>query len=453
MHKIVLPLLAAFATVVVSCGRYSGEWAGAKEIEKSIVPPEFRDADYFVTDFGAEGNGQNDAAQAINAAIDRCSQEGGGHVIIPRGEFFCRGSIFLKSNVDLHFEDGAKLIFSGNGEDFLPCVLTRWEGVEVFNYSPMIYARNVHNIAITGKGVIDGQGSLDIASWKKRDDHVDQHTLWDMGTAQVPVHERIFGQGHLLRPAMVEFMGCSRILLEDAEIVDGTFWSWHLIACSNATVRRIKVDSHNPNNDGFDPESCTDVLVEDCVFKTGDDGIAIKSGRDQDGWRMGQPTENVYIRRCTFDSPTNSICIGSEVSGGVRNIFVEDCKIVRGRHGIYAKSNRERGGYIENVHVRNIDVDTLSMALVILDADYHSQTHSCTTPFKHFEIKDVRASKAGTYGIFISGFDDLPIEDVCISDLTLDEVPEAVSFSKVKGLKLDNVTINGESVTSLPEYN
>lgn len=447
-----MAVVASLATTVCCTdNRYGGEWAGALEIEKRIDPPTFREAVYDITAFGAKGDGITDAVKAINEAIDRCSHEGGGHVLIPEGNFYCRGSVFMKSNVDLHFADGARLTFSGIGEDFLPCVLTRWEGVEVFNFSPMIYARYLHNIAITGKGVIDGQGRKEIVGWRK-DDDLDQHTLWDMGTAQVPVEERVFGKGHLLRPAMVELVACSRILLEDVEIVDGTFWSWHLIACNNATARRIKVNSHNPNNDGFDPESSTDILVEDCYFNTGDDGIAIKSGRDQDAWRIGQPTENVYIRRCTFDAPVNAICIGSEVSGGVRNIYVEDCKIIRGRHGIYAKSNRERGGYIENVHVRNIDVDSLSMCLIILDADYHSQTRNFTTPFRHFDISDVKARHAGTYGIFISGFDNLPIDDVRISRVTLESTPEALSLSKVTNLELSDVTINGEPVSAEKDY-
>ena len=422
-----------------------------KQIEKRITVPEFRSADYVITDFGAVGDGTTDAVRAINTAIDSCAVDGGGRVVIPSGNFFCKGSVIMKSNVNLHFEDGARLTFSGVLEDFLPAVLTRWEGVEVFGHSPMVYGYGLHNIAITGNGVIDGRGSYGIKQLKKEQDY-EQHSLWDMGTDGVPVYERVFGEGHILRPAMVELMGCSRILLEDVELTDCTFWSWHLIACTNATLRRVSVDSSNPNNDGVDPESSSDILIEDCHFRTGDDGIAIKSGRDRDGWRLGSPTENVIVRNCTFDSPTNSICIGSEVSGGVRNIFVEDCRIIRGRHGIYLKSNRERGGFIYDVNVRNVKVDSVSMALVIIDADYHSKTYSCTTPIRNVNISDVTAQYAGTYGIYLSGFDNRPLEDISIRNLRLGSTPEPVYLNKVSGLTLENININGAPVSAASNF-
>ena len=443
MRKSIFIILALISTCACS---YTGEWAKVKQIEKNIIQPVFRQADYVITDYGAVGDGQTDAVKAINTAIDSCAVDGGGRVVIPAGNFFCKGSVFLKSNVNLHFADGARLTFSGVLDDFLPAVLTRWEGVEVFSHSPMIYGYGLHNIAITGKGVIDGRGSYGIKQLKKEQD-LDQHGLWDMGTAGTPVYERIYGEGHILRPAMVELMGCSRILLEDVQLVDCTFWSWHLIACNSATLRRISVDSPNPNNDGVDPESSSDVLIEDCTFRTGDDGIAIKSGRDRDGWRLGSPTENVIVRNCTFNSNTNSICIGSEISGGIQNIFVENCRIIRGRHGIYLKSNRERGGFIYNVNVRNIQVDTVSMALVIIDADYHSQTYNCTTPIRDINISDIDAGFAGTYGIFLSGFDNRPLENVSIRNLSLKETPEAISVNSVSGLKLENVIINGSPVS------
>ena len=436
------------AMLVCACAcKYTGEWAKVKEIEKNIILPTFRQADYPVTDFGAVGDGQTDAVKAINKAIFTCAMDGGGRVVIPAGNFFCKGSVIMKSNVNLHFEDGARLTFSGEIEDFLPAVLTRWEGVEVFSHSPMVYGYNLHNIAITGKGVIDGRGSYGIKQLKHKQDY-EQHHLWDLGAEGVPVYERLYGEGHILRPAMVELMGCNKILLEDVQLTDCTFWCWHLIACTSATVRRISVDSSNYNNDGVDPESSSDVLIEDCYFKTGDDGIAIKSGRDQDGWRLGSPSENIIIRNCVFDAKTNSICIGSEISGGVQNVFVEDCVVKQGREAIYLKSNRERGGYIRNVHVRNIQVDSVIKSVICITADYHSKTYNCTTPIENINVSNVTARHADLHGIFLSGFDALPLKDINISDVCIEDTPDPIYLNKVNGLTLKNVTINGKAVSA-----
>lgn len=345
MKKTVLLLLSLLPTATLHPTAALG-WGDMKRIEKQIVAPVFPDVEFFVGDFGAAGNGVNDDRPAIQAAIDSCSNRGGGHVVLPSGRYFSRGPIVLKNNVDLHISKGAELVFSADERDYLPVVLTRWEGTELFNYSPLIYARNMQNIAITGHGTINGQGSKNFATWKPRQ-KADQQALRKQGREGTPLHERIYGEGHWLRPAMLELVSCSGILIENIRIIDAPFWSIHPLCCNNVIVRGVTVDSTNLNNDGCDPESCRNVLIEDCYFHTGDDAIAIKSGRDNEAWRIGQPTENIIIRRCTFDTEINGLCIGSEISGGVRNVFAEDICILRASHGLYFKSNLDRGGYIE----------------------------------------------------------------------------------------------------------
>jgi hypothetical protein len=423
-------------------------WSDMRKIEKMIVAPTFREKTYPITEYGATGDGVSDALPAIKKAIDICSASGGGKVVVPKGKYFSKGPVVLKSNVNLHFEDGAEILFSPDEKDYLPAVLTRWEGTELYNYSPMIYAYNVKNIAITGKGVINGQGSKNMATWKPRQKK-DQTLLRKMGTEVRPVYERVFGEGHVLRPAMIEPVSCSNVLIEGIKVVDGTFWTIHPIFCTNITVRGVEVESYNDNNDGCDPESCLNVLIENCVFKTGDDGIAIKSGRDNDAWRVGQPSENIIIRNCVFDSKINSVCIGSEISGGVRNVFIENIKINNCTEALYFKSNLDRGGSVENVHVRNVEANAIRSSLIKFEPNYKNESkNNFPTLFKGFSFKNIKAEKAGVCGIDISGFEGMPVEDVSIENLTLKSTPVPLITQNAKNVILKKVMINGVEVVN-----
>lgn len=416
----------------------------AREIERLIRPVTFPDRDYRITDYGALPGGESDCLPAITAAIDRCSGEGGGRVVIPAGRWFSKGPVVLKSYVNLHLEAGAELLFSSDETDYLPAVLTRWEGTEVYNYSPLIYAWQATNIAVSGKGTLNGRGSRNFAQWKPRQ-YNDQKTLRRMGADLIPVYERIFGKGHFLRPGMLETVNCSNVLIEGVTFVDSPFWVIHPVACENVTVRGVTVDSYNLNNDGCDPESCTNVLIEDCVFRTGDDGIAIKSGRDNDAWRIGRPTKNVLIRNCTFHSKTNGVCIGSEISGGVRNVVVENVCMSDVSNCIYFKSNLDRGGYIEEVFVCGVEADSVRRTLVLFEPDYKSESRgNYPTVFRKFVIKDVGARWAGKAGIDIRGFVDMPVCDVTISRLTLASTPEPMIVRNAADITLSEVMINGK---------
>lgn len=212
-------------------------------------------------------NQKGHSRQLIQRAIDSCSLAGGGHVIISKGIYYLKGNLVLKSDVNLHLEKDAYLLFSGKADDFLPEVWTRWEGTELYGHSPMIYAKHATNIAITGQGTIDAQGGREFASWSQIEVS-DRNRLRKMGEKLIPVTERIFGKGTILRPSCIQFMGCSRILVEGITIKNSPFWTIHPVYCDNVIVRSITIDSHYPNNDGCDPESTSNVLIEKCIFRT-----------------------------------------------------------------------------------------------------------------------------------------------------------------------------------------
>lgn len=398
--------------------------------------------DYDIRDFGAESG--TDCSRAVAKAIGKCSKSGGGKVNVPAGTWFHKGPLVMKSDVELHIEEGAELVFSHDEKDYLPVVLTRWEGTECWNYSPLIYARDQKNISFTGKGVINGSGSKNFATWKPSQKK-DQREIRRMGTTLVPVDERVFGEGHRLRPAMLEVIGCDNLRIEGLTFVDSPFWVIHPIECDNVVVRGVTVHSYNQNNDGCDPESCSNVLIDDCVFRTGDDGIAIKSGRDNDGWRMGRPTEKVVIRNCTFNSKANGVCIGSEISGGVRDVLIENVTMSNVQNGIYFKSNLDRGGFIENIRVRGVQADTIRKTLILFDPDYKSESkENHPTCFRNFTIEDVEADVVGKCAIDITGFAEMPVDNVTISDVTVGNVPEPVIVKHADNVTLDCITINGQ---------
>ena len=260
------------------------------------------------------------ARRVLQNAINDCHQCGGGRVVVPAGEYSINGPLTLRSSVDLHLSEGALLRFSGEPADFMPPVLQRWEGTEVFSHSPLITADHAHDIAITGRGTIDGQGKRIFESWQPIQKQ-DQSRLRDMGRDGVPLEKRIFGKETRLRPSLFQPINCERVLLEGVTIRDSPFWTIHPTYCRHVIIRGVTVDSMNFNNDGCDPDSCSDVLIENCIFRTGDDGIAIKSGRDQDAWRVARPTERVLVRNCEFFSKINGLCFWSDMSDGVRHVF------------------------------------------------------------------------------------------------------------------------------------
>lgn len=424
-------------------------WDMVPEIMKNISAPQFRDTVFDIKNYGAKSDTTFNSLPAIMAAINDCNTHGGGKVLIPKGTYLSKGSIILKSNVNLHLEEGARLEFSTEPKDYLPMVLTKWEGTECYNYSPFIYSYQSINVALTGKGIIDGNGSAVFNNWRRKQDPATDR-LRQMGQDSIPVYKRIFGEGWYLRPGMIQFFGCKNVLVEDIKIYDSPFWIIHPVYCDNVIVRGVYIDSNNYNNDGCDPESSSNVLIENVDFNVGDDGIAIKSGRDQEGWQIGRATENVIVRNCHF--ARWAITIGSEMSGGVRNIFIEDCKIDSCRNGIYFKSNLDRGGFFENLYMRNIEADICSWGVVNFRTDYHGyRGGNHPTQFRNITVENIVCNRVDSVAIMANGVDEAKLYNITLRNIKVKQAPKAIQMKNVVNLKLENIEVNGKQINKQDE--
>ncbi|HEX5218326.1 MAG TPA: glycoside hydrolase family 28 protein [Verrucomicrobiae bacterium] len=413
-------------------------WAAVPQILKRIVPPTFADRDFDVTKFGGAGEGTTVNSAAFRKAIEACAQAGGGRVVVPAGKFLT-GPIHLRSGVNLHLAEGAEIIFSDKFEDYLPPVLVRVGGIELYNYSPLIYARDCTNIAVTGKGKLNGNAKA-WWDWKSRE----TKQGFEMGAKGVPVEQRVFGTTEAaIRPSFLSFVGCTNILLEDFTIGSGPNWTIHPIYCQNTTIRGVKVITDGPNNDGIDPDSCRDMLIENCTFDTGDDCVVLKSGYNEDGWRVGRPTENVIMRNCFSKRGHGGLVIGSEMSGDVRNVFMEDCEFEGTDRAIRIKSRRGRGGVVENIYARNLKVKEMKYEVAILNMDYSADKNKAANEkppvFRNMQFEKITGDGAPT-AILIQGLDDSPIENIRFMNMTVKSTKGAV-VNYAKGLIFDNVQI------------
>lgn len=438
-------------------------WNQVNTILKNIKPPTFRDKDFVITEFGAVADGTTDCLPAIKNAIAKCNAEGGGRVVVPAGTYLVNGPIHLQSNVNLHISEGATVNFSVNPKDYLPLVLTRWEGMECMNYSPLIYAYEQKNIAITGTGTLDGQASND--NWWKwngskrygwtegmpsQKDSLNRPDLSRQNTREVPARQRIFGEGHFLRPNFIQPYLCKNILIEGVTIRNSPMWVMHPVLSENITIQKVKVISHGPNSDGCDPEACKNVLIRECYFDTGDDCIALKSGRNQDGRNIGRAIENVVVQKCEMKDGHGGVVIGSEVSGGARNIFAEDCIMDSPNldRAIRVKTNKARGGTIENLYFRNITVGEVKEAVVRINMLYtHDGEPDVHIPtIRNIYIENV-TSKKSELGIKIDGYDEAhPVTNVFLKNCNFNGVEKGNDIKHAKNLKLENVTMNGKSL-------
>lgn len=434
-------------------------WAQVPGILQRIKPPVFPRRDFIITRFGANGDGRSDCTEAFRRAIAACHRAGGGRVVVPAGVFLT-GAIHLKSNVNLHVTAGATIAFSPDAKKYLPAVFTRWEGVELMNYSPFIYAFAEQNIAITGAGTLDGQSdNRNWWPWNGRDTYGwqagapnqrnDRNALLDMAERGVPVSRRVFGEGHYLRPQFIQPYRCKNVLIEGVTIKNSPMWEIHPVLCTNVTVRRVTISSHGPNNDGCDPESCRDVLIQDCSFDTGDDCIAIKSGRNADGRRLHTPTENLIIRGCEMKDGHGGITVGSEISGGVRNLFAEDCRLDSPHldHALRVKNNAMRGGMLENLYFRNLAVGQVAHAVVTIDFNYEEGARGEFAPVvRNYVVENLKSGRS-THALDIQGLDRAPVIAVRLADCTFENVARPNVIKNVRGMTARNVRINGELFT------
>ena len=435
-------------------------WDAIPGILARIKAPVFPARDFPITDYGAVAGGA-DCTAAITKAIAAAHAAGGGRVIIPAGEFHT-GAVHLQSNVNLHVSADATLKFSADPAKY-PLVFTRWEGVECMNYSALIYAFEQENIAVTGTGTLDGGANWDTWwAWNdKRKGPTKQKAardrLIDLGEKGVPVAQRVFGAGGFLRPNFIQLYRCKNILIEGVSIINSPMWELHPVLSTNVTIRGVRINSHGPNNDGCDPESSRDVLIENCIFDTGDDCIAIKSGRNNDGRRVGVAAENLIVRGCTMKDGHGGVVIGSEISGDCRNVFIENCTMDSPslERALRFKSNAQRGGVIENVFMRNVTVGRVAEAILTIDLIYEEGANGPHPPtIRHVTLEKVTSASSPRV-MWIAGFPAATIDQVRFADCTFRGVEGAEVLSHAGAISFQNVTIEPvkkpKSLNSIPK--
>jgi polygalacturonase len=453
-------LALILATLLSACNTSKSAahtgWDRVPLVLKEIVAPEFPARDFDITAYGAVGDGNTDCSEAFRQAIDACNAAGGGRIIIPQG-IFLTGAIHLKSNVNLHVTQNSTILFSKDPQKYLPVVYTRFEGVECMNYSPFVYAYEEENIAITGSGTLDGQAGSDVWwPWKGKSDDGwqagepnqkhDRAELFRMAEEGVPVKERIFGENHYLRPNFIQLYKCKNILIDSVTIKRSPMWEIHPVLCENITVQNLNIISHGPNNDGCNPESSKNVLIKNSYFDTGDDCIAIKSGRNADGRRVDAASENIVIQGCTMKDGHGGVVIGSEMSGSCRNVFVEDCTMDSPNleRALRIKTNSMRGGVVENIYLRNVTVGEVSDAVVKINFNYGEGDVGQHTPVVRDIYVSNITSRKSRYAISLAGYERSPVTNFNLDNCRFEGVQEGNMVRHYKNLNMKNVYINGQ---------
>ena len=408
---------------------------GAKKPQKQII----------ITALGAKGDGRTDCKKAFDRAMRKAAKAGGAHIVVPEGTYLINGPIHLVSNVCLELQEGATLMFSPTPSHYLPAVKTSWEGTFLWNYSPFIYGYGLHDISIIGKGTIDGNAGSTFATWRKSQKEAQMRSR-RFNHEECPVEERRFGDGDRLRPHLLQLYNCKNITIEDVFITNSPFWCIHLLQSENIVCRGIRYDAKLVNNDGIDPEMSRNILIEDIHFNNGDDNVAIKSGRDNDGWSAATPSENIIIRNCHFKG-LHAVVIGSEMSAGVRNVIVEDCDYAGYcKRGIFVKTNPDRGGFVENLFVRNCvfdEVEDLFYVTSMYAGEGMDNTHF--SDVRNIYVDGIECRKARQAGIVLQGTKAKPIKNVSLRNVNIAEVRNAISFDNTEGVTMDDCHLGGKA--------
>lgn len=433
-----------FIFLLISCVSFAqnSEFPTAKvdSIVNRIQLPVFPAYQINVTKLGAKGDSVTNNKAAFDKAMALCKKNNGGTIIVPKGIYKINGPIHFVSNVNLKIEKGAKIKFSDNPQDYLPMVLTSWEGTILYNYSPLIYAYECNNIAITGEGTIDGEGGK---TWKtfKAKEGKGKDLSREMNHNNAALQDRKFGEGYFLRPQMIQFFKCKNILVENVRIENSPFWCLHLLKSESITVRGVSYKSLNYNNDGIDPEYAKDVLIENVTFDNGDDNVAIKAGRDHEGRaNSATPSENIVIRNCNFKG-LHGVVLGSEMSAGIQNVYVENCETVGYlKRGIYIKTNADRGGFIKNIFVRNIQLDEVEDCLY-MTANYHGEGHGYQSDISNIHFSNITCNKASESGIVIQGFPEKKIRNISLKNIEIKSAKNAISNENAENVLMTDVFI------------
>ena len=432
-------LVPRFAVANDESERIARRDAILKQITGASIPQN----ELLITSFGAKGNGVKDCKPAFDKAMKRAAKQGGARIVVPPGEYKLNGPIHFVSNVCLHLEEGATLKFSPEPEYYLPVVKTSWEGTFLQNYSPFIYGYGLENVSITGKGKIDGNAATTFSTWRTKQGRGQQLTR-EVNHNETPVEERVFGEGYWLRPHLIQFFDCKNITISDVFITNAPFWCIHLLRSENIIYRAIRYDAKLVNNDGIDPEYSRNILIENIEFNNGDDNVAIKCGRDNDGWRTATPSENIIIRNCKFKG-LHGVVLGSEMSAGVQNLFIENCTYAGYcKRGIFIKTNPDRGGFIRDIYVNNCEFDEVEDLFYVTSmyAGEGMDNHHFTE-VKNIFVNGVKCRKARSAGLVLQGTEAKPIENVRFENVSIGEVKTALSFSNTKGVQVNNCHLGG----------
>lgn len=458
-------MLAAYA-MLFACGQHaaSAPHIVATKVDAPfdmppVLTPDFSYCPRFaISDFGANRDDRQATSAAIAAAIRQAHDAGGGVVVVPAGDW-PTGKVHLKSNVNLHLDKGATLLFSEKPADYLPPVKTTWEGMECYNYSPLVYAYGCQNVAITGKGRL--KAKLDVWKvWYKRPPaHMEAlKRLYTLASTGAPVEDRQMAVGKAnLRPHFIQFNRCENVLLEGITIDDSPFWVIHPFLSKHVTIRGVHVNARGHNNDGVDPEMSQNVLIEDCEFNQGDDAISVKSGRNQDAWRLGTPAKNIVIRNCRVRRGHQLLAIGSELSGGVENVLVENCVVdkdlVGVGHLLYIKTNERRGGFVKSIFMRNVTAGDLRYGVLGIETDVLYQWRHLVptyevrlTPISDVYIEDVQVGRV-QYVSKIEGQEALPVADVSLTGVSAERVDDVtVKNANTKGFRFEEKVVRATSM-------
>lgn len=422
----------------------------------SLLLMQLADAQQFynVLNYGAKNDSSKLATKAIATAINAAVKKGGGTIYFPAGKYLT-GPIHLKSNITIFIDAGAELHFSDNFDDYLPFVESRFEGVDVQNFSPLFYAYKAENISIVGRGLINGNGKKwwDVAEgydekkprnkWARLFDSANKNTIWPDNLGQI--------RKGFLRPPFIQTMYCNNVFIQGITIINSPFWTVNPEFCENVTIHAVTINNPpSPNTDGINPESCRNVRISDCYISVGDDCITIKSGKDLPGRTKGRPAENYTITNCVMLRGHGGIVIGSEMSGGVKKITISNCIFDGTDRGIRLKTARGRGGVVEDIRVDNIIMKNIRDQAIVLDMQYaktNPEPVSERTPqFRNIHISNVTAQTR--QAIFINGLAEMPVEDITFNDIQFDAQTGA-TIKEAKNIEFHNVRITTQQGPSL----
>jgi polygalacturonase/Tol biopolymer transport system component len=420
----------------------------------------FPQRDFKIDAYGAVADGTTKNTKAIADAIAACHASGGGRVIVPAGVWFT-GAVHLKSNVNLHLEKDAVLYFSDDPQDYLPAVPTSWEGLECYNYSPLLYAYQCENIAITGKGMLKAKMDL----WKTWFTQTPAHLagskqLYEWAASDVPTENRNVATDEInMRPHLIHFNRCENVLLDGFQIRESPFWTIHIYHCDGGVARNLDVFAHGFNNDGIDLEMTRNFIVENCKFDQGDDAVVIKAGRNRDAWRLNTPTENIVVRNCTIIEGHTLLGIGSELSGGIRNIYMYNCSAEESRRFVFVKTNHRRGGFVENIFAEKLTAHKTQRVFEI-DTDVLYQwrnlvpTHETRyTKIDGIYLNDIKCDSADAI-CEIKGDEHLPVKNIELKNISVKYVKdfykkttnaENVIYKNVLANNVPNILTIGDS--------